>query len=262
MSNPWFRFYSEWLDDEKVQMMPLDMQRHLVALFCLRCQRPTEKMTSEQIAFRLRVDETFLKRIHETFLKQGFIERDWSIANWNKRQYASDSSTARVQKHREKIGLKQSETLHVTNETVTVTAPEQNRTDTEQIQTKTTASQATPIRGRRIPPDFSVTEEHRLFAEKNRLVSPDSEIGAFKDYWEAKAGRDAVKLDWDKTFRNWLRNAQTFKRNGGSNGGSNGHSQAESKYQRAEREALEILAREEADATQRGAASKRLWGDA
>lgn len=110
-------------------MMPLDMQRHFVALLCLRCQQPTEKMSPQQIAFRLRVDETFLKRIHETFLKQGFINEDWSICNWNKRQFISDSSTDRVRAHRERQALKQDETLHVTNETVTVTAPEQNRTE-------------------------------------------------------------------------------------------------------------------------------------
>ena len=32
-------------------------------------------------------------------------------------------------------------------------------------------------------------------------------IGAtFADFWHAKAGKDACKLDWLATWRNWIRN--------------------------------------------------------
>ena len=132
MSYPWFRLYSEILDDEKVQLMSFEEQRHLVMLFALRCQRPTEKMTPKQIAFRLRVTETFLETLHETFLKHGFIDSDWSICNWNKRQFVSDSSTERVRKYREKSALKQSETFLKRHVTENVTAPEQIQNRTEQ----------------------------------------------------------------------------------------------------------------------------------
>jgi hypothetical protein len=67
-------------------------------------------------------------------------------------------------------------------------------------------------RATRIPEDFAVTEEHRRFAKENGLPNPDSEIDRFRDHWSAKAGKDAVKLDWDATFRNWLRNATAFTR--------------------------------------------------
>ena len=60
-------------------------------------------------------------------------------------------------------------------------------------------------------------------------------------------------------LNSWMSRAQN---NCKPNGASNGHYQTESKYQRAEREALEILAREEADAIEHGPASKRIWGDA
>lgn len=35
-----------------------------------------------------------------------------------------------------------------------------------------------------------------------------AEAEKFRDYWTAKAGRDAVKLDWLATWRNWCRNAK------------------------------------------------------
>lgn len=138
MSNPWFRMYSEWMDDEKVQMLPFDLQRHLVALFCLRCKRSTHEMPETQIAFRLKINETELKRCKEAFLREGFIDDDWGVLNWNKRQFVSDSSTERVRKFREKQAEKQDETLLV-NETfpkrgdgTNCSVIEQNRT--EQIQ--------------------------------------------------------------------------------------------------------------------------------
>ena len=33
------------------------------------------------------------------------------------------------------------------------------------------------------------------------------EFDKFRDYWTAKAGRNATKLDWAATWRNWMRNA-------------------------------------------------------
>lgn len=36
----------------------------------------------------------------------------------------------------------------------------------------------------------------------------------FVDYWTAKAGKDATKLDWDATWRNWIRRAAENPRTG------------------------------------------------
>ncbi|WP_209319434.1 hypothetical protein, partial [Klebsiella variicola] len=45
-----------------------------------------------------------------------------------------------------------------------------------------------------------------------------SEADRFKDYWLSKAGKDAVKLDWQATWRNWIRTAKDRKHgNGNSN---------------------------------------------
>lgn len=36
------------------------------------------------------------------------------------------------------------------------------------------------------------------------------EIEAFRDYWAAKPGKDALKLDWDAAWRTWVKNAERF----------------------------------------------------
>lgn len=59
----------------------------------------------------------------------------------------------------------------------------------------------------------------RVVARGTRL-SPDwlpegnfeqEELERFRDYWTAKAGKDAVKVDWQATWRNWLRNKRDWK---------------------------------------------------
>jgi uncharacterized protein YdaU (DUF1376 family) len=58
-------------------------------------------------------------------------------------------------------------------------------------------------RGSRLPADFEPDLEYA------RKELPDIDAGAeadrFKDYWKARSGPDAVKVDWKATWRNWIR---------------------------------------------------------
>ena len=129
----WFRLYAEFATDPKVQMMDESMQRRLVMLFCLQCSNGIETFHETEreaaIAFALRISDEELAETKALFIHKGFIDSDWSLRNWNKRQYVSDSSTARVRKHREakKQAQKEDETLLKRSSN----ALEQNRTDTE-----------------------------------------------------------------------------------------------------------------------------------
>lgn len=60
-------------------------------------------------------------------------------------------------------------------------------------------------RGSRIPEPFLVTADMREWAAgRVPLVDVDSSTERFVNHWRAKAGRDATKLDWLATWRNWL----------------------------------------------------------
>ena len=82
-------------------------------------------------------------------------------------------------------------------------------------------------RATRIPESFRVTAEHLAWAEINHLPDPREHVEAFRDYWIARPGAGGVKLDWDATFRNWIRNSNTR-----GNGNGNGKAQTESRTQR------------------------------
>ncbi len=62
-------------------------------------------------------------------------------------------------------------------------------------------------RGSRIDPGWRPDDEDRQFARSQGFT--DAEIGriaaGFVDYWVAKSGPNAVKLDWSATWRNWVR---------------------------------------------------------
>ncbi len=65
-------------------------------------------------------------------------------------------------------------------------------------------------KGSRLPPDWKLPKPWGEWAMEDRGLSAEqvrTEADKFADYWRAKPGKDAVKLDWLATWRNWVRNA-------------------------------------------------------
>ncbi len=137
MPNQWFRLYYDFATDPKVQIMPEKMQRRLVMLFC--CQRDAPvTFCDEDMAFHWNVTVEDLEETKALFLKKGFIDEQWNLVNWNKRQYISDSSTERTRQYRERLRTSQERPRDVT-----VTAPDTDTdSETKQKQTKKKAAQA------------------------------------------------------------------------------------------------------------------------
>jgi hypothetical protein len=126
--------YAEFLHDPKVRVMSETDQLRLVLLFCTRCNGDVT-LQDKHVTFSLRISNQEWQQTKAVFIESGFIDKHNNVLNWDKRQYVSDSSAARVAKHRT---LHKSN--HVTSCNVTVTPPDteqiQNRTDTEQNRTE------------------------------------------------------------------------------------------------------------------------------
>ena len=76
-----------------------------------------------------------------------------------------------------------------------------------------TESSSKRRRATRIPDDFTVTEEMTQWGLENvpelvRLGRGKRETDKFINYWRGKSGKDATKLDWPATWRNWMLNAE------------------------------------------------------
>lgn len=65
-------------------------------------------------------------------------------------------------------------------------------------------------RATRLPADWELSPELAEWAKSTRPELDDRMVQAmaesFKDFWIAKSGKDATKLDWSATWRNWVRN--------------------------------------------------------
>ncbi len=67
-------------------------------------------------------------------------------------------------------------------------------------------------RGCRLPDDFEPDYDFAL-AEGLPPERIKIEIAKFRDYWRSKAGANATKIDWQATWRNWVRNSKDHKIN-------------------------------------------------
>lgn len=168
MANQWYRFYSEFDHDPKVQTMSEAMQRRLVMLFCSRCRE--EKITDMQRAFQWRITSEELAETKKRFIDLGFIDENWQLLNWNKRQFLSDSSTERTRRYRQL--LKQDETSRERNRNGHVTVPEQNRAEQN---IKSTRERVTPPAAapyRKPPPKSDAWMTKELPAgERDRMMA-------------------------------------------------------------------------------------------
>lgn len=145
---------------------------------------------------------------------------------------------------------------HVTSRAVTATVPlsdkersptppkEINSPDNTQIPAPSRKSQIFAAsrlvpggrRATRLPEQF---EPDRDFAARLGFgpAEVELELEKFRDYWTAKSGRDAAKLDWLATWRNWMRNAARPRR--GHRPQAPPHESAFARHQRECRQAIE-----------------------
>ena len=85
-------------------------------------------------------------------------------------------------------------------------------------------------RGNRLADDWFLPKEWGEWAVDEGYEYDQIKVEAekFKDYWHGIAGAKGVKLDWQATWRNWMRN--TSQQKGGSNGNrtnNNGRSKSD-----------------------------------
>ena len=138
MANPWFRLYSEFATDPKVQMLSEALQRRLIMLFCFRCSNDNVTLQDDEVTFMLRISNEEWQKTKQIFIEKGFINSQNEVLNWDKRQFKSDTSKDRVARLREKRKKEKLENSEGEKCNVTVTPPEAD-TETDITTTNTSA---------------------------------------------------------------------------------------------------------------------------
>lgn len=196
MSNPWFRMYSEAVDDEKLRLLAFEDRWHFVALLCLKCQGvldagDDEKMLQRKVAVKLGLQLRELEAVQLRLQEVGLIGEGFQPIAWNERQYKSDTSAERTRAYRERMKR---------HGDVTVTAQE---TDTDSdSDLKPSSSSVTVIP--KAEADFADFWE--MYPNKV------GKLEAMKAWKKAKPNLNEVlrALSWQKKTDKWLKNGGQF----------------------------------------------------
>ena len=97
-------------------------------------------------------------------------------------------------------------------------------------------------KGTRLPEEWYPDTQGMAYADQ-RGLSPEetaTEVERFRNYWHAKSGKDATKMKWDATWKNWvLRSVEMKGKNNDKRNTRNGNRPVEM----SETEFLEMVAR-------------------
>lgn len=173
MSKQWFRVYADMPENPKIGMLDDASYRCWIECLCFAAQQGDSGRigTLQEINWKLRRDYTEQLKIlitRDAIRLNGDV---YYVKNWRHRQYESDSSKTRTQKYRAAKKLDKSKddvTSQQSHGDVTVTPPEQNRTDTE-------INPLTPLQG-----DDGSFEEFWMLFPKQRAGSKAKALAAYR----------------------------------------------------------------------------------
>jgi len=130
-----------------------------------------------------------------------------------------------------KYQRKQSENRRTPNKNKDLQSPPLHHTDTDTDTEEKRDTKVSPkkARGSRLSDDWVLPKEWGEWALSQGWSETAVRLEAdkFRDFWISKAGKDATKLDWLATWRNWLRNSKTPKIINGGKSNDTGQSIAE-----------------------------------
>lgn len=177
---PWIKLYRDLLDDRHWHELDGDTAKALVMIWLIASEDGGELPPASDLAFRLRVSDKQINAIISK-LCHFLIQDDISPIS---ERYHVDTP----EKERE---------------------TENNRTIEGDNNIIGRAPRSPRKQGTRLGHAWSPNPDGWMLAV-GRLgdKGASEELLKFRDYWTARSGAGAVKLDWDATWRNWIRNAK------------------------------------------------------
>ena len=108
MSNPWFRLYSEAVDDEKLRLLAFEDRWHYIALLCCKNNGILDDVSPlmrRKVAVKLGLDLRELDEVARRLSEVGLIDQEtFQPIAWDRRQFKSDkdeTAAARQKRFRE-----------------------------------------------------------------------------------------------------------------------------------------------------------------
>ena len=172
---PWIKLHKELLNDRAFMTLPTASKALAPLLWLLASESKdgTFDASIDELTFRLRMPESDIKTGLKHLIDKGFFV---------------DDSEVLAECYQDAIPETETET----------------ETETKKSRSAT--------RGSRLPADWKPDAE---LAEWSKSERPDLNLRKvleeFRDYWTSVAGSKGVKLNWDATWRNWVRSQKADK---------------------------------------------------
>lgn len=104
---PWFRMYSEAVDDEKLRLLAFEDRWHFVAILCCKCAGVLDSddpLLRRKMAVKLGLGIRELDEVARRLSEVGLIDFEtMQPLHWDERQFQSDTSTDRVKAYRDRM---------------------------------------------------------------------------------------------------------------------------------------------------------------
>lgn len=183
---PWIKLYRNLLDDQDFMCLPIASKALAPCLWLLASESESGEIDGDvkKLAWRLRMTEKEVRDGLKPLIDNGFF----IVAS------------------------------NVLADSLRDAIPDTERETEAEKKVDVSASQKLSQKGSRLPVSWRPNDEGIKYC-KNRRPDLDVEetIESFKDWWLSVAGSKGVKLDWDLTWKTWVRNEKT--KNGNRNVG-------------------------------------------
>jgi hypothetical protein len=172
---PWIKLHRDLLNDREFMRLPLASKALAPLLWLLASESKDGcfQADSEELEVRLRIASNDIDAGLKPLIDKGFFV----VASG------------------------------VLADSLQVAIPETERETEGETEGETEERQKKQSRGTRLPADWVPSEDQISFCKKDRPdLHPAVVADRFRDFWIAQPGARGVKLNWDATWRNWVRN--------------------------------------------------------
>lgn len=188
-ANPWFRMYSDFMFDEKIEFIAFEDQRHYVFILCMKNAGLLDKeyaqpgMLERIVAKRLGLFGESFEAARKRLVDADLIDASFQPIAWDKRQFLSDTSAERTKAYRDRMKR---------HSDVTVTVQEaETETETEEDSSQKVST---------LCPHQSIVDlYHQLIPTARRVKEwTPARQQALRARWREK--EDRQNLDWWTKF--------------------------------------------------------------
>jgi hypothetical protein len=102
---PWFRMYTDFLNDPKLISLAFEDQRHFIGVLALKCDGAIDDVADGDlldriVAQRLWIDHAVIRDVKRRLIAAGLIDARWQPLAWDKRQARSDVDATGAERQR------------------------------------------------------------------------------------------------------------------------------------------------------------------